>query len=357
MTRFKGRHLGFLGLLCVGWSAARVVIVGWEGADADYQVPTIAARSAPDVVTTVHPVAIPAMMEPDRSCCSQRLVFNRSGEAAVRHDDGRTTFGSLAAEDVTRTITSGFGRTAIPGQPSNMSEEALAAAYAPSFQPPHRRRSLRADAYAYSFWRDGNGRSGLAAGGQYGGSQSGLITTFSLQRAGDVEKPQMLALLVRAAVAHDNIDEREVALGVRWRPLEKLPVSITVERRFRHDREDAFAIYAAGGANDVKLPLKFRVDSFAQAGVVGGKQAGAFFDAFVRADRNILRTQGVELHAGAGAWAGGQQNTARLDIGPSLRTDVQVRDTRVRLNLDWRFRVAGDAQPGNGPALTLSTGF
>jgi hypothetical protein len=29
----------------------------------------------------------------------------------------------------------------------------------------------------------------------------------------------------------------------------------------------------------------------------------------------------------------------------------------VDIMADWRFRVAGNALPGNGPALTLSTGF
>ena len=28
-----------------------------------------------------------------------------------------------------------------------------------------------------------------------------------------------------------------------------------------------------------------------------------------------------------------------------------------RAAVDWRFRVAGDADPGSGPALTLSAGF
>ena len=167
----------------------------------------------------------------------------------------------------------------------------------------------------------------------------------------------MLALLVRAAVAHDNLDEREVALGVRWRPIKKFPVSVTAERRFRHDRKDAFAIYAAGGVSDVQLPLKFRAESFAQAGVVSGKDAGPFFDAFVRSDRKVVSAQAVQIHAGAGAWAGGQRGAARLDIGPSLRTDILVGGAKLRLNLDWRFRVAGNATPGNGPALTLSTGF
>jgi hypothetical protein len=29
----------------------------------------------------------------------------------------------------------------------------------------------------------------------------------------------------------------------------------------------------------------------------------------------------------------------------------------ARLGVDWRFRVAGDAAPSSGPAVTLSAGF
>ena len=184
-----------------------------------------------------------------------------------------------------------------------------------------------------------------------------MIATFSFQRADDPSRPQSLALLVRAAVAHDDLHERELALGVRWHPIANVPVTISAERRFRPDRRDALALYVAGGVSDVVLPLKLRAESFVQAGVVSGKQAGPFFDVFVRADRKVADIQGVQFHAGAGAWAGGQRDAARLDIGPSLRTDFPVRNARVRLNVDWRFRVAGDATPGNGPALTLSTGF
>ena len=356
VTRFKGRHLGFLGLLCVGWAATRVVIIGWEGTDPGYPAQVIAKRSAPYVSTVTEPGT--TMREPDRYCCFLPVPMRPSKAAAARPDASRTTSGSFATQDMAGAIASIFGQTDISGQPSNIPGDALVkTTTTPSSPPPIRRRSLRAEAYGYSFWRRGNERSGLATGGQYGGSQSGLIATFSLQRDGDVEKAQNLALLVRAAVAHDDIDEREVALGIRWRPLAKLPLSVTAERRFQPNRKDAFAIYAAGGVSDVELPLKFRVDSFAQAGVVSGKQAGPFFDAFVRADRKVVQQGALQLHAGAGAWAGGQRDTARLDIGPSLRTDVQLSDTRVRINLDWRFRVAGDATPGNGPALTLSTGF
>jgi hypothetical protein len=35
----------------------------------------------------------------------------------------------------------------------------------------------------------------------------------------------------------------------------------------------------------------------------------------------------------------------------------ETRQIEVRLAIDWRFRVAGEAKPGPGPALTLAAGF
>ena len=47
----------------------------------------------------------------------------------------------------------------------------------------------------------------------------------------------------------------------------------------------------------------------------------------------------------------------RLDVGPSARAWVPAGPARFRIDASWRFRVAGDAPPGNGPAVTLSTSF
>ena len=61
---------------------------------------------------------------------------------------------------------------------------------------------------------------------------------------------------------------------------------------------------------------------------------------------------------GAGVWGAAQADGAlidRLDAGPSLR----LRHDRLPLGLsaDWRFRLAGNAEPGSGPALTVYASF
>lgn len=352
MSSFKGQHLSFLLLLCSAWVIGRIAINSAEivpdaanetlpvaAADTD-----LASSSSTIVVRLVEPV-------PNAFCCKPMAAHIN---LAVAKQAGQPTqvgaFGNNAIKggyELSPSLAITSVASASQSMPSNGPVGAIS---------PQRRR-LIAESYAYSFWRNGNSDGGLAEGGQYGGGQSGFVTTFELQPYDRRNAPQRFALLVRATIAHDEIKEREVGFGVRWRPVKALPVSITAERRLRHDRADAFALYAAGGVNAVDLPLAFKLEGFAQTGVVGGKDGGAFFDGFVRADRDVARSEHMSLHLGAGSWAGGQRGAARVDVGPSIRSDIDILQTPIRITADWRFRIAGDARPGNGLALTLSTGF
>jgi hypothetical protein len=220
--------------------------------------------------------------------------------------------------------------------------------------PPEFRPSpSRLNAYAYSFFRKGSNGSDLAGAGQYGGSQSGFVATYVL----DANAPATWSILARGAIAHDRLAERELAAGLRWQPSRTLPLTLTAERRFRHARPDAFAIYVAGGKSQVALPLKFRLDAFAQAGLVSGKDGGTFFDISTRAERKLVSMGNAPVTLGAGIWGGGQEGIFRIDAGPSIGTEIPIGTTRLRVHADWRFRIAGDAAPASGPAVTLSTSF
>ena len=94
----------------------------------------------------------------------------------------------------------------------------------------------------------------------------------------------------------------------------------------------------------------------------GGDFATAFADGQLVADRalanfDLTRSKRAGIRLGAGVWGGAQKGSERLDIGPSANILVPVADAPVRLSLDYRIRAAGDAEPGSGVALTLSTGF
>ena len=75
---------------------------------------------------------------------------------------------------------------------------------------------------------------------------------------------------------------------------------------------------------------------------------------------NAIGVAGEANAAGAGSnwteggWGGVQPGLYRVDAGPRLT--MQVR-RNVRVHLDYRQRLAGNAEPGSGPTLTLAGDF
>jgi hypothetical protein len=225
-------------------------------------------------------------------------------------------------------------------------------------EPPKKLGSTRPiELYAYSFWRQGDVAQGVLGNGQYGGSQSALLMTIPLLRHKGARNVSHLSLVGRASVSHDDTRDREWAAGLFWRPSTTFPAQLSLERRFRPNRPDAIAAFVSGGHDGTPLPLGFVLDGYGQAGFVTGKSGGAFADAQLHALKNMARNEGISLTAGVGAWAGGQSNIMRVDMGPSVRASLQAGAASLRLDASWRFRVAGKAMPADGPTVTLSTSF
>jgi hypothetical protein len=193
--------------------------------------------------------------------------------------------------------------------------------------------------------------------GQYGASQSAVIAAIPVLRFSGNPGLSRQSMAGRLSVAHGSVRERELAAGVRWRPVARIPVQVIAERRFCDNRPDAFAALVAGGQSGVKLPLGFQLDGYGQAGFVSGQGGGPFADVAVQAHRSIAQSQRASFAIGAGIWGGGQDNVMRIDIGPNMRANVRAGSALFQLDASWRVRVAGHAQPGNGPAMTLSTSF
>lgn len=205
--------------------------------------------------------------------------------------------------------------------------------------------------YAYSYWRWPSGTAPLATAGQYGGSQSGLIAAYRIWTDARLDTQLRIALTPQSG------GEREIALGLRWQPLQAWPLHLVAERRFRRQAPDRFAIAIAGGTRPLRLPAGFRLDSYGQAGWASGPGGSWFFDASAQAAKPVLRDRKSSLSLGVGAWAGGQRDAQRLDIGPRLDLDLSPSRIPLRLSADWRFRIAGNARPESGPAITLSASF
>ncbi len=207
-------------------------------------------------------------------------------------------------------------------------------------------------------WRQDSGS--LPVGGfapaSYGGSQAGAVLRYRLMPA---NRYQPLAFL-RVSSALANQARPEVAIGLGARPIPHLPLTVLAELRVAEGGGRTRvrpAITAVAGLPRQRLPLGFEIEAYGQAGYVAGPDASGFADGQTRLDRRLARLGGSELRGGGAVWGGVQRGAGRLDIGPSASIELQLGPTNARLSADWRFRVAGQAAPTSGPAVTLSAGF
>lgn len=228
---------------------------------------------------------------------------------------------------------------------------------APAAMPRADRASSRWSADGWFLLRGGKAPRGATAFASYGASQIGAVARYRIDEL-SVQRP---AITLRAAAALDGTGEREVALGLAAHPVPSLPVGLIAEVRATRPGGGAVAlrpaITAVTGLAPQALPLGLRAQGYGQAGYVGGAGATGFVDGEVRVDGAVIRQGPAELRLGAAAWGGAQEGAARLDIGPAISLGLSAGDKAARLGLDWRVRVAGNAAPASGPALTLSAGF
>jgi hypothetical protein len=198
----------------------------------------------------------------------------------------------------------------------------------------------------WAFVRQG-GAPQLATAGSLGGSQVGARAIYALSNR--------LAISARLYSPLNEPSSAEAALGIEVPPLGAVPVRLLAERRQALGRagRSAFAIMAHGGASEQPVLGPVRLDAYAQAGLVGLRSPDGFVDGAVRL--GVPVTKNIKL--GLGAWGAAQPGASRLDVGPQASYRLPVLGGGVNASLEWRVRVAGDARPGSGPALTLSTDF
>ena len=198
----------------------------------------------------------------------------------------------------------------------------------------------------------GNAPETIGGAGQLGGSQAGLRLAYGF---GDTGR---LRAYGRATIALQRPRQRELAFGLAFAPLARLPVDLAVEQRVAAGPEGrtALAVMASGGVSDIALPAGFRLDAYAQAGVVGARRRDGFADGAVVVDHR-LGARETSLRLGALAAGAVQPGAARVDVGPRLTLRLPDVGEGSRIALDWRQRVAGDARPESGLALTLAADF
>ena len=215
----------------------------------------------------------------------------------------------------------------------------------PSFIP--RKHLDRMQLSTWALLRSQPGTGSLASGGTLGGSQAGARLTYAFD-------PRIAASIRTSTPIGGSTRGGEVAAGIRLTPFPSIPVSITAERRqaigrFSTGRSD-FALFAEGGVYQQPLGWNLLLDGYAQAGVVGLQTRDVFADGGLAVSRPVWG----RFSAGMGVWGGYQPGLYRVDAGPRLSMRVRP---NVSLHLDWRQRLAGTAEPGSGPALTLGADF
>lgn len=208
---------------------------------------------------------------------------------------------------------------------------------------------------SWLYLRDGDSAAegGIAAASQLGGSQAGLRLGYGFGESGRVRA------YGRATMAVRRPEQREIAFGIAFAPLARVPVDLAIERRVAIGGEgrNGLAAMVSGGVGDVALPGGFRLDAYGQAGVVGARRGDGFVDGAVVVDRRLGTDNRAPLRLGALAAGAAQPGASRVDVGPRLTLRLPQVGAGSRIALDWRQRVAGDARPESGLALTLATDF
>ena len=368
--RPRGEPLVVLGLVFGGWLAMRVLL--WQPPFGIPGPKAILAQEGAEGPTdvraerAVRPTAyIPPLAGPMASDLRPRVPLS------VRRRTTAGEAGALAAQENPSTegiggeqllLSAAFAHLKLPpeiaahvpaGRPTSVlgSEEPLLGRALP--QPAS---SGRWSGDAWLLWR-GDGSGPLAAGqSSYGRSQAGAVLRYRLAPP-SAHRPVVYVRVTRALA---GTRESDLAAGVAVRPFAGLPLSLAGEVRVNDGpagRELRPAAFAVTDLPPLGLPLGLRAEGYAQGGYVGGHFATAFVDGQGRIDLKAGRSGQAEVRVGAGLWGGAQKDAARLDVGPSATASISLGDARVRAALDYRLRVAGDAAPKSGPALTISAGF
>jgi hypothetical protein len=353
----KSRPLRFLAAVLVLWVCARAAMLapGWwgSGGDADrLALPTAAAPPPPQARVTAIDSARASLADAD---APSSIAFPPLRRAGARHGH------SLAREvpykgigrpalAISGALDPGPGPILVAGQCCTLSAAAgsdLATALPPVAQPlaPPTAGAGRWSGSAWLLVRRDRDGPALAPGGTLGGSQAGARLLYRMG-GGFGLSARVYAPLRRPAGA-------EAALGIDWRPWPRLPFRLLAERRHALGGEgrSAFALTLYGGATE-RLPLGLRLEAWGQAGLVGTRSRDLFADGAVRVSAPL-----GPVEIGGGAWGAAQPGASRVDAGPSVAWRLPVAHANLRFSADWRFRLAGAAAPGSGPAFTLATGF
>lgn len=327
----SGRPLRFLAAILTLWVTMRLV-ARWP--ESSPPGPILAQRTDPrDAATSFRPLRLTAVDRPKSVTSSVVRTRDRAARPSAQ-PAATATMPTHSPVETSAPSATGW----LPGFQAIAQPAVVPIVASPI--PPNATRS--SDRWVLSIWGIArHGRSGTLATGQLGASQLGARATYTIDAAARVA----VATRISTPISGEG---REVALGIDWQPVD-VPVHLIAEHRLPLDGNAAQpAAFATAGVD--RTVAGFRVEGYGQAG--GVLRRGLFVDGAARVTIPITR-----LHVGIGSWAGAQRGASRVDIGPTVALVLPVADRGVRLTLDWRQRIAGDARPGSGPALSIGGDF
>jgi hypothetical protein len=377
-AKYRGQPLLVLLILLGGWVGLRTVL--WQSPFAQAIGP---ARAAPVAIRTPAlrrrsaVVQLPAPPVEDANPWRFRLpaapppawsTQPLPAPDAWRGEAGSPTAGTGGPARLAPQVAAGhelmllaaFSQVPLPGDLAALLEPAELPQAAP-FQAPAGLAQSRApiDRWSADAWlllRKDTTMAATSGRGSYGQSQAGAVIRYHLAPSSGFRPTAYL----RASQALAADRESETALGLAARPIPGLPLSAAAElRAARAGGRTSLrpAVFAVTELPPAILPFGFTGEAYAQAGYVWGDYETAFVDGEIRAERKLLRLGPAELRIGGGVWGGAQKGAERLDVGPGATLALKIGQAPSRVSMDWRFRVAGNANPSSGPALTLSAGF
>ena len=379
----RGQPVIALAMILTMWIAVRVTLIAVEG-DAAARTRQIAGHTQPPRMGAPGPQPgmplVPDQHNAGLATLAVPYVPRRAAAGAARRPAGGSAaaFGHQGArQEVVFALrpasTAGGAPPAVDAEPHGGGAEfagpRLSDLPAPRQQdgePPRGEPQPRLRRWYADSWllvRSGNQPPALSArAAAYGGSQAGAVLRYGIAPASAL-RPQVY-LRASAAVATQE-RQNEAALGLMVRPVRRLPIAVLGEWRLQAQSSQIRTrpvVMAVTELPPLRLPFDVEAEAYAQGGWAGGRDATPFYDLSAGLQRRVMRPlHGIRLSAGGAVWSGGQRGAARLDVGPRIELRGMVGPTSrrigVRVGVDWRFRVAGRAEPGSGPALTVATGF
>ncbi|KEQ53692.1 hypothetical protein [Sphingobium chlorophenolicum] len=339
----SGRPIRFLGLVMIGWAAIRLASQ-WsdlfgeirEDGGAGVFHPTAYSKNGPALVK--------------RKGLSARRTI-----AAPRTEPARIVLTTHFPAPPAADLATGSKAAAIPARRAEDEtiETPPAIHPAPAVPPTHPAGMGRWHGSAWLLWRNGSAtRAEAATGGRLGGSQAGVRLDFDLTP----HASGRITAYGRASAALNRPASPEGAMGLAWRPTRSLPISFAAERRIALGKggRNANAVMAVGGFGPVQVVPSLEVETYAQGGMVGFRSRDRFVDGKISLLSPVSHSP---LRIGASLSGGAQPQVERLDIGPELQLRLPLQPAGARLGVEWRERIAGQAAPASGLALTLGADF